>query len=230
LNEGGSLLEWFSKRRESVVMQSIRDHAQKVADTTTELDRVFNALCKGDKERALDAIKREMFSEKEADILEAKITEELSKGDMEAKEREDLMHLIRRMDYVADWAKEAGMNLQLVIEANVNVPLTLWNKYQAMTVELDKAAKELKLCIDNLGVDEEAAMRYERGVEVQEHILDEMYFSTKKEIFFADIDPKAIYLMRDILHGIENSADKCKDAADIIHILIIAQRQKAKVG
>jgi len=211
-------------------MQSIRDHAQKVADTTTELDRVFNALCKGDKERALDAIKREMFSEKEADILEAKITEELSKGDMEAKEREDLMHLIRRMDYVADWAKEAGMNLQLVIEANVNVPLTLWNKYQAMTVELDKAAKELKLCIDNLGVDEEAAMRYERGVEVQEHILDEMYFSTKKEIFFADIDPKAIYLMRDILHGIENSADKCKDAADIIHILIIAQRQKAKVG
>ncbi len=230
MNEGGSLLEWFSKRRESVVMQSIRDHAQKVADTTTELDRVFNALCKGDKERALDAIKREMFSEKEADILEAKITEELSKGDMEAKEREDLMHLIRRMDYVADWAKEAGMNLQLVIEANVNVPLTLWNKYQAMTVELDKAAKELKLCIDNLGVDEEAAMRYERGVEVQEHILDEMYFSTKKEIFFADIDPKAIYLMRDILHGIENSADKCKDAADIIHILIIAQRQKAKVG
>ncbi len=230
MNESGSLLEWFSKRRESVVMRYIRDHAQKVADTTTELDRVLNALCKGDRERALDAIKREMLSEKEADNLEAKITEELSKGDMDSKEREDLMHLIRRLDYVADWAKEAGMNLQLVIEANVNVPLTLWNKYQAMTAELDKAAKELKLCIDSLGVDEEAAMRYERGVEVQEHIRDEMYFSTKKEIFFADIDPKAIYLMRDILHGIENSADKCKDAADIIHLLIIAQRQKAKVG
>ncbi|MDD1770944.1 MAG: hypothetical protein LUO79_07655, partial [Methanomassiliicoccales archaeon] len=80
----------------------------------------------------------------------------------------------------------------------------------------------------SLGVDEEAAMKYERGVEVQEHILDEMYFSTKKEIFFADIDPKAIYLMRDILHGIENAADKCKDAADIIHMLIIAQRHKAR--
>lgn len=222
------MLEWFGKRRESVVMKGIRDHAQKVADTTTELDRVLSALCKGEKERALDAIKRTMFEEKEADNLEAMITEELSKGDMESKEREDLMHLIRRMDYVADWAKEAGMNLQLVIEANVNVPLTLWNKYCAMTAELDKAAKQLKMCIDSLGVDEEAAMRYERGVEVQEHILDEMYFSTKKEIFFADIDPKAIYLMRDILHGIENSADKCKDAADIIHILIIAQRQKAR--
>lgn len=228
MNESGSLLEWFGKRRESVVMRGIRDHAQKVADTTTELDRVLNALCKGDKERALDAVKRVIFSEKEADNLEAMITEELSKGDMESKEREDLMHLIRRMDYVADWTKEAGMNVQLVIEANVSVPITLWNKYAAMTIELDKAAKELKMCIDSLGVDEEAAMKYERGVEVQEHILDEMYFSTKKEIFFADIDPKAIYLMRDILHGIENAADKCKDAADIIHILIIAQRQKAR--
>lgn len=228
MSEAGSLLEWFGKRRESVVMKGIRDHAQKVADTTTELNRVLMALCKEDKERALDAIKREMLSEKEADNLEDVITSELSKGDLEAKEREDLMHLIRRMDYVADWAKEAGMNLQLVIEAKVNVPVTLWNKYCAMTAELEKAAKQLKMSIDNLGVDEDLVIKYERGVEIQEHILDEMYFSTKKEIFFADIDPKAIYLMRDILHGIENSADKCKDAADIIHILVIAQRHKAR--
>ena len=50
------------------------------------------------------------------------ISEELSKGDLEAKEREDLMHLTQNMDNVADWAKEAGMNLQLIIEAKVSVP------------------------------------------------------------------------------------------------------------
>jgi uncharacterized protein Yka (UPF0111/DUF47 family) len=78
-------------------------------------------------------------------------------------------------------------------------------------------------------VDAEAVIRYERGVEESEHMLDEMYFSTKKEIFLAsELDPRAIYLMRDLLHGIENSADSCKDAADILHILVISQRHKAR--
>jgi hypothetical protein len=228
LSEKGSLLEWFGKRKESVVMKAMREHAQAISDTITELNRAVVAMTRGEKEKALDAIKRVALSEKEADRLEEKITEELSTGDLEPKEREDLMHLIRRMDYVADWAKEASMNLQLVVEANVQVPLTLWVKYSAMTAELEKSAKALKTTIDNLGVDEEAVGRYERSVVIQEHILDEMYFSTKKEILFADIDPKAIYLMRDILHDIENSSDKCKDAADMIHIILLSQKRKAR--
>jgi len=228
LSERGSLLEWFGKRKESVVMKAMREHAQAISDTITELNRAFMAMTREEKEKALDAIKRVALSEKEADRLEEKITEELSTGDLESKEREDLMHLIRRMDYVADWAKEASMNLQLVVEANVQVPLTLWVKYSAMTAELEKSAKALKTTIDNLGVDEEAVGRYERSVVIQEHILDEMYFSTKKEILFADIDPKAIYLMRDILHDIENSSDKCKDAADMIHIILLSQKHKAR--
>jgi predicted phosphate transport protein (TIGR00153 family) len=177
----------------------------------------------------LDAMKRLLLSEKEADRLEEMITEELSKGDMEVKEREDLMHLIRRMDNVADWSKEAGMNLQLIIETKVVVPIALWKKYAEMSAELEKATKSLRMSIDALGVDAEAVIRYERGVEESEHMLDEMYFSTKKEIFLAsELDPRAIYLMRDLLHGIENSADSCKDAADILHILVISQRHKAR--
>jgi len=222
------LLDWFGKRRESVVMKGMREHAQKISDTITELNRAVVAMTRGEKEKALDAIKRVVLSEKEADRLEAMITEELSKGDLESKEREDLMHLIRRMDYVADWAKEASLNLQLVVEANVQVPVTLWVKYSDMTAELEKSAKALKTTIDNLGVDEEAVIKYERTVIIQEHILDEMYFSTKKEILFADIDPKAIYLMRDILHDIENSSDKCKDAAYMMHIILISQKHKAR--
>jgi len=228
LSEKGSLLEWFDKRRESVVMSGMRDHAQKVADTITELNRAVMALCRAERERALDAIKRIVLSEKEADRLEDMITEELSKGDLESKEREDLMHLIRRMDYVADWAKEAGMNLQLIIEANIEVPITLWTMYSGMTQELEKATKALKTSIDNLGVDEEAVIKYEKSVAVQEHILDEMYFSTKKEIFFSNIDPKAIYLLRDTLHDIENSSDKTKHAAAMIRIIMVAQKHKAR--
>jgi predicted phosphate transport protein (TIGR00153 family) len=229
MSEKGSLLEYFGKRRESLVTKGIREHAEKVGDTASELNRALNALVRIDRDTALDAMKRLLLSEKEADRLEEMITEELSKGDMEVKEREDLMHLIRRMDNVADWSKEAGMNLQLIIETKVVVPIALWKKYAEMSAELEKATKSLRMSIDALGVDAEAVIRYERGVEESEHMLDEMYFSTKKEIFLAsELDPRAIYLMRDLLHGIENSADSCKDAADILHILVISQRHKAR--
>ncbi len=224
----GTLLDWFKVRRESVIMNGVRNHAQKIGDTVSELNRAMIALTESDKERALDAIKRLIYSEKEADKLEEMISEELSKGDLEAKEREDLLHLTQYMDNVADWAKEAGMNLQLVIEANVSVPLFMWQKYAEMTKELDFAAKQLRNSVDSLGVNNDAVINYGKAVGFSEHKLDEMYFSTKKEIFFAEMDPRAIYLMRDLLHGIENSSDSCKDSADIIHILVISQIHKAR--
>lgn len=229
MSEKGTLMEWFGKRRESVVTKAMREHVEKVGDTVSELNRAMAAMVKGDRDTAMDAMKRLVLSEKEADRIQEMITEELSKGDMDSKEREDLMHLIRRLDYVADWAKEAGIDMQLVLETKVNVPISLWTKYAAMTAELEKAAKSLRMSIDALGVDADAVIKYERSVEVSEHVLDEMYYSTKKEILLAtELDPRAIYLMRDLLHGIENSADKCKDSADILHILVVSQRHKAQ--
>ncbi|HSV42068.1 MAG TPA: DUF47 family protein [Methanomassiliicoccales archaeon] len=228
MSDKGSLLDWFGKRRESVVTKGIKEHAEKVGDAVSELNRAMATLVKGERAAALEALKRLNYSEKEADNLEERMSEELSKGDLMPKEREDLMHLVRRVDNIADWAKEAGMNLQLVVEANVTVPVTLWMKYWEMTQELEKASKALRLSIMNLGVDADMVLKQERSVEVSEHIMDELYYSTKKEILFAEMDPRAIYLMRDLLHGIENSADSCKDAADILHILVISQMHHAK--
>jgi predicted phosphate transport protein (TIGR00153 family) len=221
-------MEWFGKRREDVVMKGIRDHVRAVGDAVSELNRAVTALCNEDKEKAMDALGRMLLSEKEADNIEIRISEELSKGDMEAKEREDLMRLVRRMDYIADWSKESGMNLQLLLEANVKVSVKLWSHYHDMTVELEKATKELRAAIENLGVNHEMAQKHSREVERLEHVLDELYFVTKKNILFSDTDPRAVFILRDMLHGIENSADSCKDVADIIHILLTSEAHKAK--
>jgi len=228
LSERKSLLEWFGIRRESVVMNGIRDHVRAVGDAVSELNKAVTALCGADRPKASEAIGRMLLSEKEADNIEERISEELSKGDMEPKEREDLLRLVRRMDYIADWSKEAGMNLQLILEAEVKVPVELWSHYHEMTIELEKAAKELRASIENLGVNHEMANKHSREVERLEHVLDEMYFTTKKAILFSDIDPRAVFLLRDMLHGIENSADSCKDVADIIHILLISDTHKMR--
>jgi predicted phosphate transport protein (TIGR00153 family) len=221
-------LEWFGKRRESLVIKGLRDHVIAVGDATAELNKAETALCNSDKEKAMDALTRMLLSEKEADNIEERISVELSKGDMEPKERELLMRLVRRMDFIADWSKESGMNLQLILEAKVKVPVNLWTHYHEMTIELERTTKELRASNEQLGVNEELADKHSREVERLEHVLDELYFVTKKEILFSDIDPRAVFLLRDMLHGIENAADSCKDVADIIHILLTSEAHKVR--
>lgn len=228
MSDGRSLLDWFGKRRESLVMRGLRDHALKVRDAVSELEDAFEAICSDDRERATDAIRRLLLVEKEADNLEEMIREELSKGDLDSRQREDLLHLTRRMDYAADWAKEAGMNLQLILEADVSIPKSLWGHYHRIARDLEEVAQELKASIDNLGGDHEEAIRHEREVERLEHVIDEAYFQTKKEILLAEMDLRAIFLMRDLLHGMENSADSCKDAADTIHTIHVAEMHRRK--
>lgn len=228
MSERTSLLEWFYSRRESVVSRDMRGHAQYVGDTIFEFNRAMSSLCQEDKEKAIDALKRSFLAEKAADAREQSLSEELSRGDLEEKNREDLLHLVRRMDYAADWCKEAGMNLQLVLELGIPVPSNIWNKFCIMTRELERMARGLKVCVDNLGMNNDLVIKTRREIEESEHIMDEMYFMMKKEFFMSNMDARALYLMRDLLHGIENSADNFKDSADMIHIIIVSQRDRPR--
>ena len=203
MNDRKSLLEWFGVRRESLVRTGIRSHAIAVGDATSELNKAVSSLCANDKAEAMDAIKRLLMAENEADTLEASISLDLTKGDLEAREREDLLRLVRRIDFISDWAKEAALNLQLILEAEVHVSCDLWSRYAEMTKALNKAAKALLISIENLGVNNDKATQSSREVESQEHIIDDLYFSTKKAILFSDTDTRAVFLLRDMLHGIE---------------------------
>ncbi|MDD1771439.1 MAG: DUF47 family protein [Methanomassiliicoccales archaeon] len=228
MSDKASLLEWFYSRRESVVSKELREHAQDVGDTVIEYNRAMSAMCQGEKGQALDALKRSFLSEKGADFHEQAFSEEMARGDMDEKNREYLLHLIRRMDYAADWCKESGMNMQLVLELDIFVPSNIWNKFCIMTRELERMGKALKVCVDNLGVNNDLVIRTRKEIEESEHVMDELYFMMKKEFFVSNLDAKSIYLMRDMLHGIENSADNFKDSADLLHILIVSQRDKPR--
>lgn len=224
MSDKGSMSDWFGKRRESVISRGIRDHAEKVCDTISEINRAFGAMANEDHVKAIDAIRRLTYSEKEADNVEERMSEELAKGDLAPKEREDLMHLVRRMEDVADWGNEASRDLQLTIEANVSVPVNLWRKFFELTTELEKSSKAMRQSVDAFGVSSETVMSQEKAVGVLEHIIDDMYFSIKKEILMTELDPKGLYILMDMLRCLEESSDSSKDAVDMLHILVISHQ------
>lgn len=219
-----ALIGWFAKRRESNVVKKTKDHMMKVVDTTVELDNAIASIIEGRKDDVIDCLERLTANEKAADNIEVSLFEELTKGELPPKEREDLMHLVRRMDYIADWIKVSGNNLKVLIDAKIDVPLEIWGMYKKMSKKAVDCCRALKNGIDNMGKDDDKVLRYREEVERLEHEIDDLYFATKKRIITSFMDSRAMIVLADFLEGIEEAVDYCKAAADMLYILVLTGR------
>jgi predicted phosphate transport protein (TIGR00153 family) len=216
---------WFTKRRESNVMDGTREHILKVVDTCEELVNMINAILRKDYQGAKQAYERLDMNEKAADNIEIGLNEELAIGDLPAKEREDLMHLVTKMDQIADFSKSAARNIGIVLEAEVEVPEKIWKYYSVLASRVLDAAKEVKLCLDFLGEDDDQFLVHQRNVMRIEHENDDLYFKIKKELMMSmAMDPRIMFVMRDAIHAMENATDNCKAASDLMHIILTANK------
>ena len=171
---------WFARRREENVMDGVKEHILQIVDTCDELNRAITAITAKDEEKAIQAIERLNLNEKAADNIEVSLNEQLTTGSLPSKEREDLMHLVRRMDGIADWTKSAARNIEVLIEAEIEVPEKIWKYYGVLAGRVFGAAKEVKLCIDFLGEDDDQFKVHKDNVERIEHEIDDLYRETLK--------------------------------------------------
>lgn len=218
------LLDWFSNRRLcSIVLGLVQQHLMKVEDTVAELDCALDLSAKGEKEEALHAIKRLYQNEEEADRIRRKIVEELAKGELKTKDREDLVHLVRRTDIVADWAKDAAWNLETLTTSNVKLPTEIWEMLVKIGRTLVKEVQALRKSIIELGTNSDAALKAELEVEDLERKVDEEYHATKR-LFLGlakDLDAPTFMVLRDLLKDLEQVADFCEDAGDMVRSMSI---------
>jgi predicted phosphate transport protein (TIGR00153 family) len=216
-------IKWFTKRRESNVVDGTKEHILKVVDTCEELENIIAAVLGKDNEKAKQAIERLDMNEKAADRIEVKLKEELAIGDLPPKEREDLMNLVKRMDQIADFTKSAARNIEIVLDAQIDVPEKIWKYFSVLAGRVLDAAKEVKLCLDFLGEDNDQLLVHQRNVKRIEQENDDLYFKIKKELMMSvAMDPRIMFVMRDIIHAMENATDNCKATADLMHIIITA--------
>ncbi len=206
-------------------MDGVKEHILKVQDTCEEMENAINAILTKDLPSARQAIERLYADEKAADNIENRLNEDLSIGDLPAKEREDLMHMVKRIDHIADWTKSAARNIEIIIDAKIQVPDNVWKDIQHLGHRVSETAMEVKLCMDFLGNDNEKFLEHQKNVQRIEHEIDDLYFAVKKDLMMSmSLDPRVMFVMRDIIHGLENAADNCKDAVDLMHIIMTANR------
>ncbi len=225
MNDAKGLLDWFVKRKGEKIDTGSRAHGLVVHDAVNELANAVGAMGRGDTDAAARSVDRIVLCEREADRVEESLTSEMSKGSLTIREREDLLHFIKKTDKVADWCLDAGTYIQLMIETGISAPNTVWESMAAMTKELQLAVKLLVSAIDCLqqGAPMEDAVRCVESIKDQERVIDSMYFAGLKKVMISDMDFRSVMLTRSLFDDIEEAADACKNCAETILLIITAR-------
>ena len=214
---------WFAQRRKSKVLE-IADRQMALAiDTVVELEKSINAALKGKQKKAKESIERLSVTEHEIDELRRIVFEELTRGSLPSKDREDIMHLVKRLDVMADHVKDASRAVLVLLEAKV--PKAMWEQFVETAKDLVDCATTLRKAIEKLGTKPAEAIELAKKIDQIEHRVDEKYVKAKSLLLKHSnkMDAATILLLKDLIEEMEHVADACDDTADYVRILTVAR-------
>ena len=221
------LEEWFARRRRSRVLDMAYREITLAIDTVTELEKAITAASKGKREEAVACVHRLFPKEEEIDDLRRAVFEELTKGSLPFKDREDIMHLVKRLDVMADYVKDSSRCVLVLTEAKI--PPELWGMYVEMAKDLVECAATLRRSLEKLGPDPQEARTLSRKVDEVEKKVDEKHLKIKGLLLKhgKDVEPQAaLLILKDLLEFMEDVADCCDDTADYVRILTVTREKE----
>ena len=211
---------WFEKRRKTRGLELAHEQISKAFDTVTWLHKAMKSFSENKKAEAKNYIENLYKVEEEVDKLRTDVFKELSKGAaLVADYREDLLHLVKRLDTLADHTKDAARCLEMLGE--MEIPEELGKKTVFMTGKLVETAQTLRGSIEKISTNPIEAIKEAKKVEDIEHDLDTEYLKAKSLFvkYGGEINCGAMVILDDLIEFIEHAADMCADTADYIVVL-----------
>jgi len=214
---------WFAERRKSKLFEMADRQMTLAIDTVIELEKSITAALNCKKEKAKESFNKLSTIEHEIDELRRMIFEELTRGSLRSKDREDIMHLVKRLDEMADHVKDASRAVILLLEAYV--PKEMWEEFVQTAKYLVECATTLRKAIENLGTNPEKAMELAKQIDAIEGKVDEKYLTSKAMLlqYSKETDAATIMLLKDLIEEMEHVADACDDTADYVRILTVSR-------
>jgi predicted phosphate transport protein (TIGR00153 family) len=211
---------WFERRRRTKALDLAQEQISKALDTVTLLHQATKSILEGKKKEATQRIENLFKVEEDVDRLRMDVFKELTKGAaLFADYREDLLHLVKRLDTLADHVKDAARCMEMLKDAEI--PKELCEDTVSMTGRLVDCAQALRGSIEKLTVSSAEAAAGAEKVDEIEHDIDVTYLKTKASfVKYGDkMNCGAMVIFDDLVEFIEQAADMCADTADYIVIL-----------
>ncbi len=212
--------DWFVQRRKTKGLDLAHSEIAKAFDTVTWLNKATKSFSEKNFKEAKKYIDNLYETEAGVDKLRTEVFMELSTGTaLLADYREDLLHLVKRADTLADHTKDVARCLEMLWE--VEIPVELSAKALLMTGKLVDMVNVLRSSVEKISSNPTQAINEAKKVEEIEHTIDNEYLATKKLFvkYGAIMNKGAIIIFDDLIEFLENAADMCADTADYIYVL-----------
>jgi predicted phosphate transport protein (TIGR00153 family) len=212
--------DWFVQRRKTKGLDLAHEEIARAFDTVTWLNKATKAFSEKNFKDAKKFIENLYETEAGVDKLRTQVFMELSTGTaLLADYREDLLHLVKRADTLADHTKDVARCLEMLGE--VDIPSELSDKAVLMTSKLVDMVNVLRSSVEKISSNPIQAINEAKVVEDIEHTIDEEYLKAKSLFvkYGATMNKGAIIIFDDLVEYLENAADMCADTADYIYVL-----------
>lgn len=216
--------DWFEQRRKTRGLELAHEQITKAFDTVTWLQKATKAFSEKNYKDAKKYVENLYKAEEEVDALRTDTFMELSKGAALVSDyREDLLHLVKRLDTLADHVKDAARCLEMLYDAQI--PKELMEKTVFMTGKLVETAQTLRGSIEKISSAPNEAIREAKKVGDIEHSIDDEYLKAKGLFvkYGVEMNCGAMVIFDDLIEFIEQAADMCADTAD--YILVLSSRE-----
>ena len=216
------LFGWFAPKRGEEVLVMVEKHLALTQNAVISLHKMVEASAERDQNECKMAFLDVSRLEMEADELRRKMVEELTKGEMFPEERDDLMELVRAVDWIADWSKEAGRILNTIPFEKTP------DEIKTATINMVKAnvdcVKVLTEAIKALPKNPSKALSLADEVEMLEETVDDLYGETRTlfaTLEFPEFSTGSLILLNEFFDAVETIADWSENTADIVRAIAV---------
>jgi uncharacterized protein Yka (UPF0111/DUF47 family) len=176
-------------------------------------------FAKGDKETA-----RQLFNEirtGEDEVIKARrmVSQELAEIGAILMSREDFLRFTNLTSEIADFSEGIAFRLVEIMEHNWSVPSDIKKDLLALSEAVLDAVLKLRETMMVLSYGSAKTLEKAKDVEIAERTVDDLYRGLEIKILSGKLDLPVLFLLRDVLQLLEDSADKAEDAADVARVL-----------
>ena len=210
---------WFEKRRKTDALNLAQEQITKALDTTTLLYKAVKSASEGKKEEANRFLEKLSKEEEEVDDLRRSVFKEMTNVAVSVEFREDLLHLVKGLDVMADHVKDAARSIMVLLETSL--PSEIWQLNIRISEALVQSTTTLLNSIEKLGTDPAGAKDLAKKVNEIEGRIDEAYLNFKKLFikYSKEIGSGTLIILNDLAEFMEQASDTCADTADYIAVL-----------
>jgi uncharacterized protein Yka (UPF0111/DUF47 family) len=204
------------KRR---ALSACSDNLRKVVDVSRKIPQLVEYFASGDKNSAKKLVTEIRSAAEEVVNSRRMVSQELAEIGAILINREDFLRFTNLSSEIADFSEGIAFYLIEIMEHNWVVSQDIKHDLMNLSSAVLDSVLKLRETMMVLNYGSQKTLERAKDVEIAERIVDDQYRALIIKVLSSKLDTPTLFLLRDVLQLLENSADKAEDAADTARML-----------